>query len=177
MARLLRAFNKYARFYALTLVVLTLAASLHIGACLICSTLEICEESFLVDLDNTNSFSWESNDNLNVCSNEGVYHLYAEAIYVTFTLLIGMSATGGLMNQDSWVKSNRGVSITQAVKSQSWAGGEVSYLFCVHEKNRSMDGAYSPPPTLTPSTSTTITTTTRITITPDESRFTWYVSV
>ena len=130
MARLLRAFNKYARFYALTLVILTMVATLHIGACLMCSTLAICEEYYLIDYDNTNTLSWESNDNQSVCGGEGVYHLYAEAIYVTFSLLIGMSATGGTLGQDNWVKQHRGVSITQAMKSQHWKGGDV-YMICL----------------------------------------------
>lgn len=48
MARLLRAFNKYARFYALTLVVLGMVVTLHVGACMIAQALEICVAEFLI---------------------------------------------------------------------------------------------------------------------------------
>jgi len=130
MARLLRAFNKYARFYALTLVILTMVATLHIGACLICSTLEICEQYFLLETEpNSGEFSWESNDNQSICSSQsGVYHLYAEALYVTFTLLIGMGTSGDALKQTDYLKMKGGVSISQAMKTTSWVGADVYFV-------------------------------------------------
>ena len=67
MARLLRAFNKYARFYALTLVVLGMIVTLHVGACMIAQALEICTAEFLIFDEDTGNYHLESNDNMSVC--------------------------------------------------------------------------------------------------------------
>ena len=97
MARLLRAFNKYARFYALTLVVLGMLVSLHVGACLVAKALEICTAEFWVDLDGDGIYRMVSNGEQDPCEGDSVFNLYAEAIYVCFALMMGMSPAGGTL--------------------------------------------------------------------------------
>ena len=116
MARLLRAFNKYARFYALTLVILGMLVTLHCGACILGQTLSICDATFVVDVNNDNIYSFESNANEDIC-NKYVMSLYAEAIYVCFTLMIGMSPTGGTLGGSKKMFDLRAVTVTTALKS------------------------------------------------------------
>jgi len=117
MARLLRAFNKYARFYALTLVILGMIVTVHVGACLIAKVLEICTEEFWVDLDNDGNYAMVSNLDQNPCEDNSVFNLYAEAIYVCFALMLGMSPAGGTLGAAAQIKEKGAVTITKALQS------------------------------------------------------------
>ena len=97
MARLLRAFNKYARFYALTLVILGMIVTLHCGACILGQTLSICEAEYIIDYNGDGVYTYESNANDDVCMNGHAINLYVEAIYVSFSLMLGMSPGDGTL--------------------------------------------------------------------------------
>ena len=119
MARLLRVFHKYARFYALTLVILWMILTVHVGACLVSFGLEICTGEFFVDLNNDGAYSFVSNDEKMPCEGPTVFSLYAEAIYVCFSLMLGMSPTGGTLGGSIQLREKGAVTITQALKSST----------------------------------------------------------
>jgi hyperpolarization activated cyclic nucleotide-gated potassium channel 2 len=129
IARLLRAFNKYARFYALTLVVLGMATTLHCAACMIAWTLDICSAPFLIDRNGDGALTWESNySGRSVCENDAVFSLYSESLFVAFTIIVGMTPSGGTFGGSSKLISKGGVTITQAMKAWNFENSSIYIL-------------------------------------------------
>jgi hypothetical protein len=87
--------------------------SLHVGACLVAKVLEICTAEFWVDLDGDGVYSMVSNDVQDPCEGDSVFNLYAEAIYVCFTIMVGMSPAGGTLGGAKGIKEKGAVTITQ----------------------------------------------------------------
>lgn len=77
-----------------------------------------------------------SNDIQDPCEGNSVFNLYTEAIYVCFSLMLGMSPVDGVLGGTKEIKAKQAVTITQALKSYTdgifdWEHGYSMYLMVV----------------------------------------------
>jgi CRP-like cAMP-binding protein len=105
ISRMIRFFNKYARFYGLTLSVVTLFVAVHFCACLIAASLtNVCSETegyyfnatsqvYYFDDNITNVRpcidAYDTDCETHLCASKEVYVMYYEAIFMAMSMMVG----------------------------------------------------------------------------------------